>query len=341
MDFLKPLFDEELNLEGSVEISGSPFDRSKILFELEPNTYQLAFNEWLEERKNGLIEKASIILGLYDNSDRFEQLNRSFISGKVLPFIGAGLSMSCGYPGWSQFLYNICDESHVDKNQLEQLLTGGNYEEAAQLLYDDLGPNLFNENLEAAYSSEKELTGSVLYLPTLFPISSIATTNFDKIIERVYSSDEKKFIEIKSGHSLNEVLRLLGNGSRLLLKLHGECNQVADRVLLKSEYDNAYSDKKTVKNFFSRFMFGNTLLFIGCSLSFDRTIKSMMEIVEEHGAETLPRHYAFLELKENDDRVERKKYLSRANIFPIWYPEHEHEESIEALFVKLMESNVD
>jgi len=339
MDFLKPLFDEELNSEGAIQIGRSSFERSKILCELEPETYKLSFAEWLDKRKSELIEKADVILEQYDNANRFEQLKRSYSSGRTIPFVGAGMSMACGYPGWSEFLNQICVESHVASKDLNGLLNKGKYEEAAQLLYDDLGSGLFNENLDAAFSSEKEISVLALYLPTVFSTASVITTNFDKIIERVYGSTDNGFSEIKSGNALNEVLRLIGNGSRILLKLHGECNQVADRVLLKSEYDNAYSDKRVVNNFFSHFLFGNTLLFIGCSLSTDRTIKSMMKVVKTIGAERLPRHYAFLELKTGDDRVERKKYLSLANIFPIWYGENEHEESIEALFLKLMEQN--
>ena len=57
------------------------------------------------------------------------------------------------------------------------------------------------------------------------------------------------------------------------------------------------------------------------------------------GAHTLPQHYAFLELKDGIDRVERKKALAKANIFPIWYPEGEHDESIEALLLALMEES--
>ena len=85
-------------------------------------------------------------------------------------------------------------------------------------------------------------------------------------------------------------------------------------------------------------MFGQSLLFLGCSLSVDRTISSMKEIVKEFTPEALPRHYALLELKSSDDRITRKKHLSEANIFPIWYEEGEHDESVEALLLKLSES---
>ena len=64
MDFLKPLYDEELNSEGDVEIVGSVFARSRILGELEPQTYTLSFSEWVEERKANLIQKADEILAI-------------------------------------------------------------------------------------------------------------------------------------------------------------------------------------------------------------------------------------------------------------------------------------
>ena len=338
MDFLKPLYDEELNSEGDVEIVGSVFARSRILGELEPQTYTLTFNEWVEERKANLIQKADEILALYDNKNRFEQLKKSLRAGAAMPFVGAGFSVPSGYPGWTAFLYQLCEETHVPKEELDNLLQAGDYEQAAQVLHDDLGAALFNENLEGVFSSDKEIFGAVHYLPLLFPTTTVITTNYDRLLERVFKGVEQGFDVVKYGNSLAEVVRLMGNGSRMLLKLHGECDQVADRVLLRAEYDRAYADGATGNDFFNRVLFAKSLLFLGCSLCADRTFASMAELVAKYRAETLPRHYAFLELKEDADRVARKKELAAANIFPIWYPEGEHDESIEALLVKLMEN---
>jgi hypothetical protein len=83
-------------------------------------------------------------------------------------------------------------------------------------------------------------------------------------------------------------------------------------------------------------MFGRSILFLGCGLCADRTIKTMKASVTKFGPENLPRHYAFLELKAADDRVARKKFLAGANIFPIWYEEGDHDEALEALFLKLL-----
>jgi hypothetical protein len=340
VEFLRDKFHQELDDDGEIVIAGETFNRHDILNGLAPEPYRIAFNEWLDERKERLLAKADEILKLYDNKQRFDRLDTAFEADKVMPFVGAGMSAATGYPPWTKFLYQLCDESHVVRADLTTMLAKGEYEEAAQLLHDDLGAALFNENLEATFAHEKKLAGAVNFLPLLFPGQSVITTNFDPVIERIYEDAKDTvagFDMVKSGRSLAEVLRQMAAGSRLLIKLHGDCRQVAERVLLKTEYDAAYADVGAVKNFFNKVMFGQSLLFLGCSLSVDRTLNSMKEMVKEFGADALPRHYAILELKATDDRVARKKNLSEANIFPIWYEEGEHDESLEALFLKLME----
>ncbi|WP_108819915.1 SIR2 family protein [Pseudovibrio sp. Alg231-02] len=337
MKFLKSLYDDELNDDGDVEIIGLQFQRSRILGELEPRSYEVSFEDWSTQRSERLVETAKEILGCYDNANRFEQLRRTFDNGKLMPFIGAGMSMPSGYPSWTKFLYDACNESHVTEEVLKKLLGDGMYEEAAQELHDDMTAAGFNELLESVFKSEKEVSGAIHYLPRLFPKSSIVTTNFDGLIEQVFGDANQNFDLVRSGKTLKEVTRLIATGSRLLLKLHGSCEFVGERVLLKNEYDLAYANNSDVKDFFNRILFGQSLIFLGCSLNVDRTIQSMVEMVKEHGSSNLPRHYAFLELREGDDRIARKKELAHANIFPIWYPEDEHDISIESLFSLMAE----
>ncbi|MGM0608776.1 MAG: SIR2 family protein [Candidatus Muiribacteriota bacterium] len=337
MEFLKPLFNEDINSEGEVQILESKFERSQILSVLDPQLYDLSFNEWIEDRKLIYLDKADEILSLFDNSSRFNQLKKCYLNGTLIPFVGAGMSIPSGYPGWGEFLYELSEESHVEKQKLDDLFELGKYEEAAQLIYDDLGKALFNEYLENKYVEENTVNGPLQYLPELFQDKTIITTNFDKLIENIYKSQHQSFDSILSGRALEEAMKKISSDNSLLLKLHGDCDLESNRILTKDEYNQAYSDKKLVNIFFNRILLSRSLLFLGCSLSQDRTIKSMLEIVNNQGSSTLPRHYALLEDKEGVDRIARKKELSKANIFPIWYPENEHDESVEALFLKLME----
>lgn len=337
MDFWCPKYHEYLNSEGDVDIIGSTFQRSRILKELEPETYKLSFEDWVEERKSTLRDVTNQVLAAYDNANRFSALKKAYGSGNVVPFLGAGLSMPSGYPGWTKFLWNLQGESHVKADDLELLLSAGDYEEAAQLLHDDLGSALFNKQLQECFDRDWAATGAINLIPLVFSGSDIITTNFDKLLESVFRGQEQGFDQPISGGNLSEALRILSSGGRYLLKLHGSCETVANRVLLRDEYVQAYGEAGVVEKFFSRFLFGKSLLFVGCSLLTDRTLRTMEQVVATEGAHTLPQHYAFLELKEGIDRVERKKALAKANIFPIWYPEGEHDESIEALLLALMD----
>ncbi|MFI3276229.1 MAG: hypothetical protein R3Y30_17265 [Vibrio sp.] len=168
MDYLKPQFNEELNSDGDVVmIAGSEFERCKILNGLEPDTYELAFNDWLAEKQERLLEKASEILAQYDNQGRFDQLVRVHKAGNLVPFVGAGLSIPSGYPSWTAFLYQCCEESGTAESDLAQLLREGLYEEAAQLLHDDMTSPVFNELLDTTFDVERYIEGAVHYLPYL------------------------------------------------------------------------------------------------------------------------------------------------------------------------------
>ncbi|MBL4744733.1 MAG: SIR2 family protein [Flavobacteriaceae bacterium] len=355
MDFLENIYIKEINspdsertafgneklsngtIQRTIIIDGNPFLPSSVLADDEP-LYNESFEAWVEEREKELLLKADDLLKLYDNSTRFEKLKKSFSVNTLMPFIGAGMSMSSNYSGWTDFLKILRKESDVSEKVLLQLLENGEYETAAQEIFEDLGEELFNEHLENEFSCEREISGSIHYLPILFPNQSIITTNFDNILERIYIGKDQGFDSTKSGKSLDEIMRQIAEGSRLLIKLHGDARQVQDRVLTSSEYEEAYMEETNLYKFFGRVLFKGSLLFLGCSLSSDRTIKTMISYVKKEGAKSLPRHFAFLEeIKDENKRKARKKELAKANIFPIWYPEKEADVSIEALFLKLKE----
>lgn len=338
MRYLRELFNEELDAEGIIEIAGQTFERHLILSGMAEDAYETVFADWVRIRREGMMDKARKTLEMYDNEDRFEQLKRSLGTGSVWPFVGAGLSSSTGYPLWTRFLYALCENSHITSGTLSGLLDDGKYEEAAQLLHDDLGPALFNERVEGTYNRDRAIVGPVNYLPSIFGNSSVLTTNFDPVLEVVFSQGEcAGFDRVISGKEVDEVLRVISSGSRVLVKLHGSCENVSGRVLLKSEYEEAYGNDGRIAEFFRRVLFGRSLLFLGCHLTFDRTIQYMCKQTETEGPSRLPRHYAFLELKDPGNRIDRQKELAHANIFPIWYPADDHDESIEALLIALAE----
>ncbi len=340
MKFLEELFNEELNSEGEVNISGSIFYRDEIFKKMAEDTYDIAFNAWKKERIKNLLIKADNILSKHNNQGRFNTLKNIYIQGNMLPFIGAGMSMLSGYSSWTAFLWKIREETRITEKELNELINAGKYEEAAQKLLSAMPTNSFNEEIENEYANCKDIVGCIQYLPYIFK-EKVITTNFECILEKCYENANKGFTKVIAGVDSQDIARIMTRENSLLLKLHGEADSVNKRILTKDEYDAFYTESNTLKNCIG-LITANSLLFLGCSLSVDRTIKTMIEIADEKGHDNIARHYAFLSLKDTDDKITRKNELAKANIFPIWYDsDDDTDECIEALLLKLADGVVD
>ncbi|EKO3415612.1 SIR2 family protein [Vibrio fluvialis] len=334
MDYLTPQFHDYLNEEGEVDVAGYTFSRDNILKELEVEGYKEAFADWLQQRQIENLSRADEILNLHDNRARFNRLKEIYARGAIIPFVGAGMSMPSNYPGWTKFLYQVLDETKVSKVDFDEAIAKGQYEEAAQMLSDALPAGCFLEHVENAFGANQEICGVVQRLPLIFK-QAVVTTNFDDVLNRCYENTNFNFEEELLGPVAEELPRTLGENKRVLVKLHGKANSSRNRILTKDEYDKHYQDEQALESVIEAIS-NRTLLFLGCSLTVDRTVQCLARIVARKGYEHVPRHYAFLKLNEGEDRLARRDQLAAANIYPIWYTD-DHDESIEALLEKLTE----
>lgn len=344
MEHLRSKFHEALGTEanlsvrdGQVFIRGRNWAPEEVLKALSVEQYDSIFEEWVEDRKQELLGRADSFLSEYEQQERFNALKNAFDRGAVFPFVGAGLSQPSGYLGWTQLLRRLRRQTVLSEEVFEQLLSNGEYEEAAQQLQDALG-NQFDEEIENAYGNERPLSGPVQLLPTAFPRAAF-TTNFDNVLKRSYENIGRPFSDTIAGPELIELPRLLGANQPVLVKLHGKATSGRGRALTRSEYDAAYTTDSPLSQCVEC-MCGRTLLFLGCSLSLDRLISEIAALVHARGHQNCSRHYAFLPYLDDEAiRLARKAELARCNIYPIWYPPDDHDESIEALLYKLMEES--
>lgn len=334
MEYLRNEFDRDLNEEGSVVIAQNSFLRDQILRGLDYTAYEEAFVEWCGQQHSQKCERADEILSLFDNEGRFFKLKEIFARGAVTPFVGAGLSMPSGYPGWTKFLTNLVSETRIDKTEFAEMISNGQYEESAEMLVADLPEGSFLEQVENAFGISRQISGCIQKLPHLFK-SAVITTNFDTLLERIYQDSEAcdGFEEILLAGDAIDLPKTLGSGKRALVKLHGDASKSRYRVLTKSEYDRHYGTGGTLEAVIEAIS-NQTLLFMGCSLSVDRTLSNLTSIVRRKGIENIPKHYAFLKLDEPEKRLERRDQLAACNIHPIWYTD-DHDECLEALLEKL------
>ncbi len=343
MKHLKPIFADALAQEqnlfvdkGRVHIRNKHWAPDEILEGmLDSDAYNDLFLDWVQERKEELIESAKTILCEHGLQDRFGRLKEVYSRGAVVPFVGAGLSISSGYPGWTTFLKQHVRETAITPDEFDNILRAGQYEEAAQRLADALGP-AFNEAVENAFSRSREISGCVQLLPHAFD-SCVITTNFDDVTKRCYELAGKPFSEELSGEHSRELPRKLAEGKRILLKLHGTSTSPRGRILTAAEYKKHYGDGENLQRAIEAIC-SKTLLFIGCSLTVDRTLTAIKSFVQANGHDNSARHYAFLPVPSNAaEKNARRDALVACNVYPIWYPEGAHDESIEALLLALMD----
>jgi len=351
MDFLKSKFEQQISAsveedfedvhittifgDKNFEVKFSP---AQIVKGLEKDTYDLAFNEWKSRYIREQLERAEAILSRFDNRNVFQRLKNVVGSTSiVIPFVGAGMSCESGFLGWQEYLWYLQADSGVAEADLQALLDSGRFEEAADLLLADFGEILFEFKLQTTYTSFDGLpiNGAINYLPLLFT-HSVITTNFDNLLERVYQSANTSFDEVLKGKLGSSFNRHLAEGRRCLLKLHGHYSEPGTRVLTKAEYDSVYNPPNGVIEALKAAFKSHTFLFLGCSLDSDRTMKVMKDIVDAD-KEAVPSHFAFLPAP-TDDAIRRAKerLLAERKIFPIWYPDGEHEISIDALFIRML-----
>ena len=271
-----------------------------------------------------------------DNVSTLKELTALIRRNKVIPFIGAGMSIKI-YGSWGSALKRFM-EGHVfgqDLNNVKNLIVNGRFAEAAEKISDVSGVIGFQDRLIEVFGESAtcadgalKLTHDILkempvrYLPKVFKDSLVVTTNFDKVLERVYSMDDDDFENIIPLRHITrwQAMQAQRNSPHYLIKIHGCVSAPDEVVMTKKSYDDFYNQEKYIKYLRSIFE-GNTLLFIGCGLNQDRTVNLLREV-------GLGDHYAILEMNGEVDEQsfkDRKKFMSDdLQMHCIWYPQNEH-----------------
>jgi hypothetical protein len=213
------------------------------------------------------------------------------------------------------------------------MLKAGLYEEAAEELENALTAFGFRSAIEDKYGDHvfegKDIAGAIRLIPRIAN-GPIITTNFDRIIERAFAGEACPFESIVSGAKPDMINRAIQQDRRRLIKLHGDWEEGTDRILTKTEYQKHYGSDdgqavdltQPLPRMLKLLLTGRSLLFLGCSLNQDRTVRVLEKVVlESHEIE----HYAILELPSTvGQRREKNKFLAKHNVRPIWYPTRQH-----------------
>ena len=335
--FVRRWFEDQLRFrlpdrseERSVLIGASEFLPVQVLKEFD--AYEQEYITWVyEDWKPRQCEIREEILDEHGNRERYHDLVNAVGRQQIVPFVGSGMSAPSGLPTWAEFLMDTGKYSQCDSSELNQLIGCSAFEAAADLLSRYMNSRLFAERVEHTLriNDTDSISGPVCLLPSLFP-NFIITTNLDNVLESLYETCKIPFSHVLVGKNIVNYRQLRSPNERFLIKLHGDYKSPDGRILLPQEYDEAYAISASIREETARLYQNNSLLFLGCSLGPDRTVKLLHEIANFD--RYMPKHYAFL-VKPDDDsiRVSRENFLTERGIYPIWYDTYDHNDSIMAL----------
>lgn len=217
------------------------------------------------------------------NQKIFDSLVKDIKENKVVPYIGAGLSMLFEnvYPSWGQFLNSTFEEYKISEQEKFNKL---NYEDKAEYLYNEMGSITFSEHLKDIFGkqhlniNDNEFTKKAIYLlPIIFDKGLIITTNYDKVIEKIYELHNSLLSVAHPGHfeSLNRAIR---SDELLLYKIHGDIIEPIQSIILtKNQYKQAYENPKLIE-ILNQIYISKEMLFLGCSMQKDRPIELMYKV---------------------------------------------------------------
>ena len=243
--------------------------------------------------------------------------------GSITTFVGAGLSVPFRFPSWRNFLV---DQAHSGELRagVTQLLDSGDYEGAAERLVSAVGDDVFHAAVRDTFAPdalpfEPPEAGSY-WIPSVGR-GPVITTNFDRVLERCFerAGQALRPEDVIVGIELDPIRDAVVKQQRVLIKLHGDAGDRRDRVFTKSDYETRYGAEHPLQRVI-RMLSSRSLLFVGCSLKQDRTVRVLEDFKkEQRGA--VPSYFALLEVPSTaPDTLHRRRELDRASIIPLWFP---------------------
>jgi hypothetical protein len=322
-------FNESFEADEPVRIGRLEFPKSRALFWLDRDAYYESQEEWKDHSLQEEHDPCFKLLRAHGLETPFAELLAAVERGRVVPFVGAGMSKPMGMPLWGEALKELLGRlPGADTAAINAQIDAGQYLAAAQALveHDNVQTSNF---VRTRYRVQKiKLAGPMVLLPRIAK-GCVITTNFDDAIEQVYERDDVRFDAYMHGTQEHNFFQRLVRGDRCLLKLHGDADNAVTHILTQAQYDNSYGNPfdfhKPLPKALRQVFVSQSLLFLGCSLEQDWTLE-LFERAKQADEYVIPNHYALLPAP-TDAQVKQQKAtrLLKLNIQPLWYPIDEHE----------------
>ena len=210
------------------------------------------------------------------------ELIEQFSRGNGAIFVGAGLSIGAGLPGWGDLMQRLSSE-------LVDCPANTSYLDLAQYYVIQFGKNRLisrlREELETIDIQPTAVHNSLVQLK----ISPLFTTNYDNLLEKALQAASIRFDPI-----VTTVDASFWTSDRVqLVKFHGDINQPVTVVITSEDYEKYYSEHPALTRLLSTTLQTRTLLLLGYSAT-DIDFRSLLTQVQSESGTYARNAYAVM-----------------------------------------------
>ena len=257
-----------------------------------------------------------------------EILAEELRDGKLIVFVGAGVSMNSKLPSWNELIRDYAEKLGMIKEDEYRSFNAEETLDIPEIYYDKFGKIKYYEILEKRFSDRKYLPNSIHKSLKKMDLNYIITTNYDKLIEEEFKNKNIYDIITKD----NELPYSKTN--KAIIKMHGDLKN-RNVVLKKSDYDNYEKSFPLISTFIKGLFTSNTILFIGYSLN-DVNVKDIMSWINEILKDDFRKVY-LIDFQENnillEEKYKKNKLVNRISLDIV----NNREETLKTFLEKLIE----
>lgn len=214
-----------------------------------------------------------------------ERLARLASAGRLVPFMGAGVSVSANGPEWRELIHRLAPHAGLHVGE-EDALSGLSMLDQASVLeqrFVDRSPEHGRERFRRAIADQVRLERYGLapaLLATLAPPQAI-TLNYDQLYEQATADIGGSPLAVIADRSIET------GAERWLLKLHGSVDRPESIVLTRDDYLGYRTTRNALSSIVKANLLTHHLLFVGFGFAddhFHEIVHDVRLAVEPGGA---------------------------------------------------------
>lgn len=254
------------------------------------------------------------------------ELIDNFKNKQASMLVGAGLSMSAGFPNWGGLLEIMIEKysklpyaNHEKITDYKKLVKDNSkFLLLAEDLKESLNLKFYTELLEETFGrGNVKATRNHEVLIELNP-SFIITLNYDRLIENAFNSKIGYFPNVYTYNQSREAANAFWKNRFFIFKAHGDAfSDSSNLILTQKDYRKVLFRQSGYRSLLQTMFTSKSILFLGLSMS-DPELNLMLDFLHESYHTGGPIHYMLTD-KKDTNRTMMQRYLDDFNIQTITF----------------------